>query len=96
MHTAPISFVGRMPPPEGRAFPATINEVDIANPIVFRVLAGLTNTGKQLGVLLLKKRTTCKTELPVKNSQDKSTDHKWIPLLQNRTSTPPYHKGWKL
>ena len=69
-------------PPKGRAFPATTNEVlvDVATPIVFRVLAGLINTGKQLGVLLLKKRTTRKTELPVKNSPDKST----------------YHKGWKL
>jgi len=92
VHTAPVNFVGRIPPPEGRAFPATEEEVAAATPIVFGTLTELHAAGKQLESLSLKKRASRKADNTGKSCDNNSPVPAFTAIVPNPISTPPYVK----
>ena len=97
VQVAPLNFVGRIPQPEGRAFPATQEDIETASPILFKTLYvhDLTETRKALDTLAIRKRaSTRKPEVSRKSAPSPSTKaaQSFSLVLPNPILTPPFAK----
>ena len=84
--SAPIQYVGKIPLPDGRAFPQTEAEVNQGKPIVVNALKNLALSNTDLDSISLKSSF---------GTNAYSLREKPTPIAPNPVQTPPHIKGLK-